>query len=228
MKSHTLQQIDYVNAPAWSDHERLFGEKETLGLYLSGHPIHRYLKELEKFITYRVIDARPSQNKIVILSGIITSVRTILTKRGDRMAVVTLDDGSGQIDMLCFSENFQKYRELLTKDKLIIVEGEINIDEFNDNFRLLSREIFSMEQARERYAKYLRIQVSSENNEEMTTLASLLEKFRGGNCRITLDYARADAKANLRLGDAWRVRPADHLLQMLREVFSENNVEMVY
>jgi DNA polymerase-3 subunit alpha len=223
-----VHQVEYVKVAVWNDQERLFGEKETLGLYLSGHPIHRYLKELDNFISMRIDEARPTQSKTVIIAGVITNVRSLQTKRGDRMAVVTLDDASGQIDMLCFSENYQKYRELLTKDKLIIVEGEISVDDFNDSYRMVCREIFSIEQARERYSKYLQIRVSPNKTDLIAKLSSILEKFRGGRCSILLDYMRQDAKANLRLGDAWRVRPSDALLQLLRETFEEENVEFVY
>lgn len=220
--------IEYVSSPNWSDHERLFGEKETLGFYLTGHPIYRYIKELSHFTTSRITNARPAQNKMVILAGIITSFRSLQTKRGDRMAVVTLDDASGQIDVLCFSEIYQKYRELLIKDKLIIIEGEVSIDEFNDSYRMISRDIFSIEQARERYAKYLQIRVLADKSHEIVNLATLLEKHRNGGCRIMIDYARSDAKANLQLGETWRVRPSDALLQNLESIFAEGNIEMIY
>jgi DNA polymerase-3 subunit alpha len=220
--------VSYLSAKQWSEQDRLFNEKETLGLYLSGHPIHRYLSELKHFISSRISEVRPEKNKIVIIAGIITQVRSIQTKRGDRMAVVVLDDASGQMDMLCFSETYQKFRDLLVKDTLVVVEGEISIDEFTNNFRILSREIFSIEQARERYAKCLQIRLSSAQVDDMSTLSGILEKFRGGKCRIIIDYMRQNAKANLQLGDAWRVRPSDILLDTLREIFTENNVEVVY
>lgn len=222
------EQIDYIKAPVWSDHERLFNEKEILGFYLSGHPIHRYLTELKHIITNRIANANASQTKIAIMAGIITQIRTVMTKRGDRMAIVTLDDASAQIDMLCFAENYQRYRELLIKDKLIIVEGEVSIDEFNNNFRLVSRDLFSIEQARERYARQLKIRVLPHKTTEITNLSVLLEKYRGGKCQVSLDYMRHDAKADVQLGEEWRVSPTDALLKSLQETFAEENVEMIY
>lgn len=227
--STAVQSILYATAAKWNDHERLLGEKETLGLYLTGHPIQRYLKELDNFISSRIIDARPTgKNKTITLPGIVTNVRVIQTKRGDRMAVVTLDDASGQIDMLCFAENYHKYRELLIKDQLLIVEGEVSIDEFNNNYRLICREIFSIDQARARHAKNLQIRITQQKTDDLHKLASLLQKYRGGNCRVTVNYARSDAKANLHLGDSWCVHPTETLLRLLREVFSEESVEIVY
>lgn len=217
--------VDYITVPEWSEQQRLFGEKETLGLYLTGHPIHRYLSELKNIISGRIAELRPG-SKTIITAGIIINLRTIQTKRGDRMAVITLDDATTPIDVLCFAENYQKYRDLLGKDKLIIVEGEVSIDDFNGGYRVLSRDIFSIDAARERYAKYLQIRLSPAF--DVTQLAPLLEKYRGGNCRIAVDYWRADAKACLNLGEAWRVKPVDSLLDTLREVFAAENVEIVY
>lgn len=222
----TSSSITWVSAPEWSEHERLSGEKEILGLYLTGHPIHRHLNELSHFVTDRIAELRPSQS--VKAAGIISSIRLIQTKRGDRMAVVTVDDATAQIDVLCFSEIYQKYRELLVKDTLIIVEGDVSLDEYSGGNRIVSRDIYTIDQARECYAKYVKIRLPSTRTEELTELAHLLEKHRGGNCRITIDYAGSDAKANLHLGEAWRIRPTETLLQLLRDLFSEQQVEVVY
>jgi DNA polymerase-3 subunit alpha len=132
------------------------------------------------------------------------------------------------MDVLCFADIYHKHRELLTKDKLIVVEGEISLDEFTGNNRLICRDVFSMDQARERYAKCLKIFLPENKSDVIGKLAQILEKYRGGNCRIMIDYALETAKANLHLGEPWRVRPTDALLQILRDIFSENGVEVVY
>jgi len=218
-------KMDYVSAPEWSEQQRLLGEKETLGLYLTGHPIHRYLPELKNFTHGRIAQLRPG-HKTIVAAGVIINIRTIQTKRGDRMAVVTLDDATVPIDVLCFSDTYQKFRELLGKDKLIIVEGEVSVDDFSGGYRLLGRDIFSMDAARERYAKYLQIRLSP--TFDVAQLAPMLEKYRGGRCPVAVDYWRADAKASLKLGNAWRVKPMDSLLDLLRDVLSGEHVEVVY
>jgi DNA polymerase-3 subunit alpha len=221
-------KIEYVNVPKWNEQTRLFGEKETLGLYFTGHPIHRYLDELRHFTTNRIVELRPSQNKSTTAAGIVASVRVIQTKRGDRMAVASVEDGSGQIDILCFSETYHLYRELLVKDQLIIIEGEVSIDEFSGGYRMLCREIFSIDQARARHAKYLRIGMPQYKVEEIEKLAAVLEKYRGGHCHVMIDYSRQDAAASLKLGDLWRIHPSDHLIETLRDMFIDNTVEVVY
>lgn len=220
--------LSYVYASMWSEQERLFGEKETLGLYLSGHPIHRFLNELKHFTTGRIIELKPGAQASVTAAGIIISVRTIITKRGDKMAVVTLDDASTTIDVLCFAESYLKFREYLIKDRLVIVEGEVSYDEFNGRNRLLCRDLYTLEDARERHARLLKISLSAEKSDLIPELANLLTKHRGGTCRVAIDYMRTDAKANLSLGDDWRIRPTDTLITELRSIISEGNVEVVY
>jgi DNA polymerase-3 subunit alpha len=227
--SKKVTSVNYIEVAEWSEQERLFGEKETLGLYLTGHPIHRYLPELKHFTSDRIANLRPNQSKMAVIAGIILSVRTIQTKRGDKMAVISLDDASGIVDVLFFSENYFKYRDYLVKDRLIIIEGEVSLDEFSGGNRVLSRETFSIEEARERFGKYLKIHLPANKTDAITQLANLLEKYRGsGRCRITIDYARSDAKASLNLGETWRIKPTDALLDSLRNTFSENNVEIIY
>ncbi len=218
--------LDYVTIAEWSEQERLLGEKEILGLYLTGHPIHRYLPELKNFLSGPIAELRPNQTSTI--AGIIVNIRSIQTKRGDRMAVVSVDDATAMVDVLCFAENFQKYRHHLHKDNLIIIEGEVSHDEFSGGNRVISREIFSMTEARERYAKYLKIHFSSKNNALLSKLATVLGKYRGGECRVVIDHSITNAKASLNLGEGWRIRPADELLNTLMEVFSENSIEMVY
>lgn len=220
-------EIQYVSVNEMSTHDRLFGERETLGLYISGHPIHRYLVELENFTSDRIANLHPGMSKTSVVAGIISSLRTVQTKRGDRMAIVTLDDASGQLDMLCFSETYQKFRDLLVKDQLVIVEGEISADDFSGGYRLVSKDVYSIDQARETFGKYVRVKVSPDIKDFVPKLAAILEKFKGGTCKVMVDYMRGDAAANLHLGDEWRVRPSDRLLDALEEVFT-GAVEVVY
>ncbi len=220
-------EFNYCEAPVWTEQARLTGEKETLGLYLSGHPIQRYLPELRHMISSRISDLRPSRDTSVI-AGLITQIRSIQTKRGDRMAVVTIDDASAQIDVLCFADIYQKYRDLLIKDKLVIFSGEVSHDEFSGGFRVITREAYSIDEARERYAKYLKITIAQDQTQSLQALSVILKPHCGGNCRVSIDYQRTDAAAQLKLGDEWKVRPSDALLKTLREMLSEKDVEMVY
>jgi len=220
----------YHVLPEWDDEQRLACEKQTLGLYLTGHPIERYVAELKCFVSARIVDLKPTYDQSVVVAGLIIAMRTMNTKRGDRMAFITIDDRSGRIELAVFSDNYQRYQDLLIKDKLIVVEGEVSVDDYSGGYRMSARAIFDIDQAREHYAKRLRVRVRAElaGNGFIPALQNILNPFREGGCPVVIDYQRADARVDLPLGQDWRVHPTDELLHRLRELAGEQDVEIVY
>jgi len=214
--------------PLWAEQQRLQGEKETLGFYLSGHPLHRYLKELHHFITCKLAELHPTQHQTARVAGIITNLRTRQTKRGDRIGIVTLDDGTAQIETVCFSDTFHKYRHVLSKDQLVVIEGDVSLDDFNQSVRIIGRDIYTIQQARERFSKYLQIKLKTLQTLDTQQFKQLIEPHRGGNCPITLRYLVDGTQTDIRLGKSWLVQPVDQLLTMLQEQLHADEVEMVY
>ena len=72
------------------------------------------------------------------------NIRARQTKRGDRIGIFTLDDGATQIEIVCFSETYQKYRSLMTEDQIVIVEGDVSIDDFSNSTRIVARDVFTL------------------------------------------------------------------------------------
>ena len=220
----------YYLLPEWEDEQRLGYEKQTLGLYLTGHPIERYESELKKIISGRIVDLKPTYNQSVIVAGLIMAIRTMNTKRGDRIAFITLDDRSGRIELAVFSEPYQRYRDLLAKDKLIVVEGEVSVDEYSGGYRMSIKSIYDINQAREHFAKRLLIVVDEAHagNGFIPALQRTLQPFREGGCPVVIDYSRTDARVELPLGQDWRVHPTDELLHRLRELAGTDKVQVIY
>ncbi|KPK55969.1 MAG: DNA polymerase III subunit alpha [Thiotrichales bacterium SG8_50] len=225
-----LHEGEYRRHPDWDDEQRLAAEKQTLGLYLTGHPIERYLPELKNIVTARIVDLKPTRDQSVTVAGLIVAMRTMNTKRGDRMAFITIDDRSARIELAVFSDIFQRHRDLLAKDRLIVVEGEVSVDEYSGGYRMSAREIHGIEDARARFGKRLVIQVdaSKAGNGFVAALASTLGPFREGHCPVELAYRGQGAKANLMLGDEWRVHPSDELLHRLGELAGRDNINVLY
>jgi DNA polymerase-3 subunit alpha len=220
----------FVDAPEWSDRERLEGEKETLGLYLTGHPIEQYQHELAHFVKLRIADIKPERDQKVIVAGLVVAVRARNSRRGDRIAFVTLDDQSGRIEIAVFSEAYNKYRNLIVKDKLLVVEGTVSVDEYSGGFKMSTEQLFDIDQAREQYARRLEIGVDGGRlgNGFPHSLAQVLEPFREGRCQVCVEYQGEGALAKLLLGPEWRVRPSEQLLHRLRELAGEDKVRVVY
>ncbi len=212
------EAITRLEVAEWSEEQRLQGEKETLGLYLTGHPIARYEKELSHFITCRIAELRP--NKTVSVAGLVTSINTRNDRRGEKIAFVTLDDRTGRVEVAAFSDAYSRYRDLLTKERLVIVSGEVSESDFSGGFRMSAESIYDIDQARARYARALEIDIDEQRagNGFVNSLSEALLPFREGRCPVRINYRRKDATACVALGDEWKVRPTDELLQRLREV----------
>ena len=225
---HDEARTPYIEVELWDEQTQLQGEKETLGFYLSGHPLNRYLRELVHFTTCRIVELNPHQHQAIRIAGIITTIRIRQTKRGDRLAIVTLDDGTEQIDVVCFSERFQKYRPLLNKDQLIIVEGDLSLDDFNQSSRIVSRELYTIDEARERFAKHLQISIMAENEINVQNIMQLLNQHVGGNCPIIIKYTNQQIQSRIKLGKKWLIKPTDMLFSALKDQLPLSDLEWIY
>ncbi len=220
----------FIDAPDWDDEIRLNGEKETLGLYLTGHPIDRYEAELAGIISHRICDLNPSGEQTIIVAGLVVAMRTMNTRRGDRMAFVTLDDRSGRLELAVFSDTYQHYRDLLAKDRLVVVEGEVSVDDYSGGIKMSARKVYDIDNARESFAKRLVLTLKQAQvvNGFVQDLARVLTPFREGRCAVRVEYQRPDAQAQLTLGPDWRVRPSDELLRRITELAGEGSVRIEY
>ncbi|MDQ2993498.1 MAG: DNA polymerase III subunit alpha [Pseudomonadota bacterium] len=224
-------KVSYVNVPKWKDEDRLLGEKETLGFYLSGHPIQQYEKELRQFISNDISSLKPTERrKTMMVAGYVVAVRTMMTKRGTKMAIVKIEDRVSSIEMAVFSEVYEDARPLLVKDQLLIVEGEVSVDEFSGGLRLSARRILDLGMARNEYAKYLCIQAIDQTQVTSTIgeLKALLQRFRHGNCRVLLSYQNDSGRARMLLGEEWMVNPSTELVGLLNKLYGEQSVFVSY
>jgi DNA polymerase-3 subunit alpha len=216
----------FESTPEWSDEARLAGEKDTLGLYLTGHPIDRYDADLNALVSCRLVDLKPGKLSV---GGLVIGLRFNQSKRG-RMAIATLDDRTARAEVVVYAETLLKYAEVLAKDKILVVEGTCNVDEFSGGHSLVAERIYDIEAAREISAKRLVLQVDSARaaNGFAAELREILEPHRPGPCPVVIDYCRPDASARLTLGEPWRVRPSDEMLARLKTVLGEEGVRLEY
>jgi len=223
-----VEEEQYEIQKDWSDHQRLACEKQTLGLYLTGHPIERYRLELVEIVTDRIINLKVSP-KIVLAAGLIIGTRVINTRRG-KMAIVTLDDRSARIEVVMFSDGFEKFGHLIAKDKIVVIEGEVSVDDYNGGIRMSCNNLYSMEQAREHFSKHILINLEGEelDNDLINELKNILQPFQQGSCEVVISYSQPQATAKLALGEQWRVHPTDELLNRLIDLKGEDKVKIIY
>lgn len=219
----------YTKAKVWSDEDRLNYENEVLGLYFSGHPIEQYEKELNKFITCNIADLSENNLKVKI-AGYISNVKNLITKNGKRMAVIAIEDKTAHVDVTVFSDAYQKYRDLLNKRQLVIIDGEVSLDDFTGNYRLQADCILNLEDARKKYVKCILLKISNgaEENQFSNNLMPILKKYNGGECPIYIFYQNKNAESKIKLGDDWKIFPSEKLISELNNLFGEKNVVVNY
>ncbi|VXC32722.1 DNA polymerase III alpha subunit [Pseudomonas sp. 9AZ] len=220
--------LNHLRARELTLKERLKGEKDTLGLYLTGHPIDEYEGEVRRFARQRIVDLKAARGDQTI-AGLVVNLRVMKNKKGDKMGFITLDDRSGRIEASLFAEAFNSAQALLQTDALVVVEGEVSNDDFSGGLRLRAKRVMSLEEARTGLADSLRLKVASSalQGDRLRWLADLCGRHRGA-CPITVDYSGSDAKAQLQFGEGWRIEPADSLIQALRDQFGRDNVFLHY
>ncbi|MBT2773479.1 DNA polymerase III subunit alpha [Halomonas sp. ISL-60] len=221
---------EYLGAREWTDRERLSGEKDTLGLYLTGHPIDEYERELKRFVSTRISDLKPSRDPQRV-AGLVVGVRTMKSKRGDTMAFITLDDRTGRIEASLFGELFEQLRGQIEADQVLIVEGEVSSDEFSGGLRLRGKDVTPMVTARIRYgqAVELALDAGQINGRLIETLRDSLTPYRDEEgLPVRLQYRHPAAVAWLELADEWKVAPSDDLLLALRDVQGQAGVQLRY
>lgn len=224
--SHPETRMSLVEVPRWSEKEQLLQEKTALGFYYSGHPFNAYAAELKSLLKVRLDKLAPSQNP-VLLAGVIVSMRTQVTRRG-KMAFIMLDDGTAAVEVPIFNEMFERHRDSLKEDQLLLVEGKVSKDDYSGGLRINVDKLFDVASARTRYAKNLRLQVNPAHSVQQ--LQAKLDPFRSDAeaCQVICHLTLADAETDLILGDNWRVSLHDDLLAALRTYLGDAAVTVVY
>lgn len=221
----------YAQVPKWPEKVWLEGERATLGLYLTGHPVNAYLKELAKYTQCRLKDLQPTRrDQSLTVAGLVIASRVMTTKRGTRIGLMTLDDRSGRVEVMLFSDALERYAELLEQDKIVVVSGQVSFDDFNGGLKMSAREVMSLADAREKYAKGLSISIeqSQIDGQFFEQFNRILEPYRAGTVPVNIYYQRQDARAKLSLGVEWRVTPDDNLLDDLKLLVGSKQVELEF
>ncbi|MEY3289281.1 MAG: hypothetical protein RLZZ419_1523 [Pseudomonadota bacterium] len=222
----------------WSDKERLAAEKQTLGLFLTGHPIDQYEAELKNFTHGKIGALQVSRGNVEArIAGLVVEVRTRQTKQGKTMGFATLDDKTGRLECAVFGEVYEKYRGIFTRDNLLIAEGSLGIDNFSGGLRLMVEKLYDIDQARESFSRGIKLvwnaaenkpEDDNEGDNYIEKLSEALAPFKGGSCPVSINYTSQYAQAAVQLGDEWRIHPTDELISRLKSLFGSTAVEVRY
>ncbi|MBI2821310.1 MAG: DNA polymerase III subunit alpha [Acidobacteria bacterium] len=219
---------DLAETEEWGEAERLAFEKETLGFYLTGHPLSKYHAEIRYFATAAVGDLREEMSgKELILGGIITSLRKMQTRKGDTMAVLQVEDLTGAVEVIAFPQVYEHSATLLMSDSPVLVRGRCEFDE-NTGSRLLASEIVSLKTVWERAVASLKVRIPLERVDSgfINQLKETLTRFPG-DCDLQFELLQYSDYRLILLPLQVRVRPSAEILKTLEEICGPESVSVV-
>ncbi|MFO7543162.1 MAG: DNA polymerase III subunit alpha [Thiobacillus sp.] len=222
---------DLIDTPVWAEQEKLLQEKSALGYFFSGHPFTSYLAEVSSFAKRQLDSLEPSRD-LAMLAGIVVSMRTQMTRRG-KMVILLLDDATAQVEVVIFNELYERERHLLKDDALLVIEGKVNRDDYSGGLRVTAESIYDLAGARTRFAHGLQLACNGQCHGQSNSgrkLAELLApyKVQEGGCPVWVDYRTPNASCRVKLGEDWRVRLDDRLLESLGGWLKPDAVSVIY
>jgi len=242
---------DYVNVDEWSEKERLSFEKESIGFYVSGHPLDAYQKELKRYARPVVSVQRARRDDKLTVAGIVAALRERPTKTGKRMAWVTLEDLSGSVELVCFpgregggsrmdpktgkwtksgpKPGYEQWENLLKSDEPILVTGSVQVntrDEENPVAELIVEDVQSLREVREKRVKRLelRLHVDMATDEKLAKLAEIAKKFAGATPIAIALHMPGEAETLIG-GTSLKVQVTDELLESVNRLFGARVAE---
>jgi DNA polymerase-3 subunit alpha len=229
----------YLPAEPMPEDVRLRGERDTLGLYLTGHPISQHRDFWDRITSARLNAVQPTRRgQCVTVAGLIVALRSMKNKRGERMAFLTIDDQTARLEVSVFSDLYDRAKTLLQKDEVVVVEGEVQHDDYSGQLKLVAQNALGLAQAQAQYARRLCLALSADvvTPELPGKLAQWLAPYRlqGGvpegarSCQVVIGYANNQAKAKWEFGRDWRISLAPELIDHLREQLSDRSVTVEY
>ena len=229
----------------WDVDTRLAGERETLGLYLTGHPVDQYRDELVSIVGRNLRDrlAQPIKDtgksyrnndaNMVRVAGLLMHMRLRNSPSG-RIAFLTLDDNTARIDVAVFADAYSAYKNLLIKDRILIIEGAISIDEYNGKPRVRAKKIIGLDEERIENGKLLYVSIDGSEHDETQKvklaheLMNTYKPYLGGKCRVKIRYRTDGEEGELDVGEQWRVVPDKELLRRLNKLKGVLEARVVY
>jgi DNA polymerase-3 subunit alpha len=223
-------RIELPVAPDWSLEQKLIGERETLGHFLSGHPLDPWQGELSTLVGSTLGDLerlfsekRNNRGEAqVVLAGLVTAVR----RRGDNQAFVQIEDTRGRLECAFFSDAFSEFAPLLSRDRIIIVEGGLREDSFNGGFSLRVRQCWDFRALCAQYGRRLALTVDLRKGDAWERLQQVMAGFRPGGTPLRLDLIARDSRGVVDLNGQNSVRSDAELITALRALSGVSQVSL--
>ncbi len=214
---------DLPDVEEWDEKTLLSYEKEALGFYVSGHPLARYSDSIKRFATCDTAALPERTDKeSVRVCGIVSAVKELITKKGDRMAFITLEDLSGSVEVIVFPEVYAAAMELIKGEDPLLVSGELDVGE--EACKILATEISLLRDVKESLAKLVHIRLTTPGLDEMQMrqLKGIVQRYRG-QCAVQLHITIPNrSETIINLPEQLRMAATDDAMVAAEKIFGYN------
>jgi len=204
----------------WDEKTLLSYEKESLGFYVTGHPLARYSDSIKRFATCEAVGlSERSDKEQVRVGGIVSGIKELMTKKGDRMAFVTLEDLSGSVEVIVFPEVYTLAMELLKGEEALLISGELDIGE--EACKVMASEVVLLREVKESMAKRVHLRLSTPGLDEMQLrqLKGVVQRYRG-NCEVQLHITIPNrSETTIQLPDQLKMAAVDEAIAAAEDLF---------
>jgi len=221
--------IDFEELPDFEDKEKLSDEAQLLGIYVSGHPLDKVRDIVRQMVSMEIAQVHEAQGqdkRDMVLAGLITGKKEIITKKGDKMCFAQLEDLSGKIECIVFPRTFQEYAEILKTDEPVIMTGKVNLSEEPRKF--FPEKIQKLEDQAEERVTGVRISVKIDelSTKRLERLKQVVLSYRG-TVPMHVIFEADYGKARISLPEDFLVNPTPQMATKINEVFDRNIVQFI-
>jgi DNA polymerase-3 subunit alpha len=226
-----IQKQNFVQCAQWSSRRMLKGESDTLGLYLTGHPIDEFSQELDQIGVCRLGQLQPtSKNKTLLTAGLVIASRTMMTKRGKKIAFCTLDDHGHRVDVMLFGEVLSQDYASVVQNAIVVVDGEVSTDDFSGGYKVVAKSIKPLEVLRSELVDSIELDFSNQtiDNKALKQLELLQSTCAFGKTPVILQYSNHGLSCKLKLNQDFSLALTDECLEQLELAYGPERVFMHY
>ncbi|GMR15498.1 MAG: DNA polymerase III subunit alpha [Gammaproteobacteria bacterium] len=217
---------------AWPELQKLQAEKDSLGLYLTGHPVQVHLPDIKHFATcvlgnvhkHVLQDSKNRRGVAMTLAALVTPLK----RRTPRGYFIAIEDHTGRADAFLSNEIFATYADLMEKDEIVVIEGNVVADDFTGSHRITANHIMSLAAAKARFAQAVSISVSGPDEDLCDALAATFSPYQNGSSPVHIHYRNPRARVSLELGQDWTVKPCEELIAALNELEAVQQASLRY
>lgn len=205
--------------PEWSESRRLAYEKNMLGVYLTGHPVEKYLPVIKMYSTVSISELPKVNNGEITVGGILNNLKRNITRKGERMASGELEGIDGKVEVTFFPETFKRFSSVIRANNVVFVKGKIQRRE--DSIKLIANEVISLSDAKEKFSSKIEIQIKLPvEDKEIKRLKEFIIKNEG-NCSVILTlYGKESGKVKIKT-NGYGINPDPEVLITLKNEFPD-------